>query len=203
MSRKPITALRVSDLDTAVRFYCEGMGYQLEWHQPGEAAQIVLGGALPLLLLPLEATAFKHWLHEAYQSDAPVTRRIYVQAPMPIEAYQALLQRRGLVPGEVTAAADGTKTMALTDPDGRPVEIFQEPPLSDAEILERYEKGPAALVEALAGLTEEQLDLVRAPGKWSIRQIVHHMADSESSSLVRILMALAKPGRSFRNTPYN
>lgn len=47
------------------------------------------------------------------------------------------------------------------------------------ELLERYRRGPELLAVALTGVFGEEEDFVAAPGKWSIRQIVAHLADSE------------------------
>ena len=47
------------------------------------------------------------------------------------------------------------------------------------ELLERYRRGPELLAVVLTGVFGEEEDFVSAPGKWSIRQIVAHLADSE------------------------
>ncbi|MED1876725.1 DinB family protein [Brevibacillus borstelensis] len=43
----------------------------------------------------------------------------------------------------------------------------------------------------------------RAPGKWSIRQIVLHMVDSDATSLAMVKFALAEPGRVFHGNAYD
>lgn len=43
--------------------------------------------------------------------------------------------------------------------------------------MERFEMGAELLDEALEGVGEEQLDLSAAPGEWTIRTILHHLAD--------------------------
>jgi hypothetical protein len=43
----------------------------------------------------------------------------------------------------------------------------------------------------VAGATETELDAHPAPGKWSAREIVHHLADSEMTSAVRLRLLLA------------
>jgi hypothetical protein len=50
------------------------------------------------------------------------------------------------------------------------------------------------VVEALTGITEEELDQ-SATGDWTPRQIAHHLADSEMESATRIrrLLALKEP----------
>ncbi len=43
----------------------------------------------------------------------------------------------------------------------------------------RYAEGVYALDEVLEGLSDQGLDLSRDQGKWTIRQIVHHIVDAE------------------------
>src|ERR1017187_6634333 len=47
------------------------------------------------------------------------------------------------------------------------------------ELLERYRRGPELLAVVLTGVFGGEEDFIAAPGKWSIRQIVAHLADSE------------------------
>jgi hypothetical protein len=46
-------------------------------------------------------------------------------------------------------------------------------------ILARFAAGPEDLGRALADLSESALDLARAPDKWTIRQIAHHIVDGD------------------------
>ena len=57
-------------------------------------------------------------------------------------------------------------------------------------ILTRYADGPAQLESALAGLTESDLDLALNTDSWSIRQIVHHLADGDDIWKICIKVAL-------------
>lgn len=50
---------------------------------------------------------------------------------------------------------------------------------------------PAALREAAAGLTPKQEATPERPGKWSVRQVVQHLADSELVGAFRFRMVLA------------
>lgn len=54
-----------------------------------------------------------------------------------------------------------------------------------------YRDGYRAIVDALHGATEEQLAAKPAPGKWSAREIVHHLADSEMTAAVRLRLLVA------------
>ncbi|MDA1231352.1 MAG: DinB family protein [Planctomycetota bacterium] len=47
------------------------------------------------------------------------------------------------------------------------------------ELLRQYEQGPELLKAAVSGVREDQFDQTSLPGKWSIRQIVCHIADFE------------------------
>jgi hypothetical protein len=46
-------------------------------------------------------------------------------------------------------------------------------------LLERFRRGPELLAVVLTGVFGEEEDFITAPGKWSIRQIVAHLADAE------------------------
>ncbi len=48
-----------------------------------------------------------------------------------------------------------------------------------AELLERFRRGPELLAVVMTGVFGEEEDFVAAPGKWSARQILAHLADAE------------------------
>ena len=58
-------------------------------------------------------------------------------------------------------------------------------------LVARYKDGYRAVADALAGATDAELDARPAPGKWSAREIVHHLADSEMTSAVRMRNVIA------------
>ncbi|MFB3776421.1 MAG: DinB family protein [Bryobacteraceae bacterium] len=47
------------------------------------------------------------------------------------------------------------------------------------ELLERYRRGPELVAAAATGAAGAELDYVPGPGKWSVRQILCHVADAE------------------------
>ena len=57
---------------------------------------------------------------------------------------------------------------------------------------EQYRAGYAAVVEALLKIRPEELDAKPGPGRWSVREIVHHLADSEMAAAVRLRLLLAQ-----------
>jgi hypothetical protein len=59
-------------------------------------------------------------------------------------------------------------------------------------LIAQYRDGYAAIAEALLKITPEELDARRAPGRWSAREIVHHLADSEMTAAIRLRRLLAE-----------
>ena len=59
-------------------------------------------------------------------------------------------------------------------------------------LIERYKEGHQIVTEALAGITEAELDIPEATGEWTPRQVVHHLADSEMTSAIRLRRLLAE-----------
>jgi len=60
------------------------------------------------------------------------------------------------------------------------------------ELVRRYEEGPRVLRAAVERVGEARLDLVPADGSWTARQVVHHVADSEMTSALRLRRLLAE-----------
>jgi len=51
---------------------------------------------------------------------------------------------------------------------------------------------PAKFREASAGLNDTQLDTAYRPDGWTIRQVIHHVADSHMNSYIRFRLALTE-----------
>jgi hypothetical protein len=66
------------------------------------------------------------------------------------------------------------------------------------ELVARYKDGYRVVAGALAGASDAELDAVPAPGKWTARQIVHHLADSEMTSAVRLRLLVAEENAPIR-----
>src|SRR5262252_4261261 len=59
-------------------------------------------------------------------------------------------------------------------------------------LLERFRRGPELLAVVLTGVFGEEEDFVTAPGKWSIRQIIAHLADAELVGAHRLRQVVAE-----------
>ena len=53
-------------------------------------------------------------------------------------------------------------------------------------------EAPARLREAVAGLDERQLDTPYRPEGWTVRQVVHHVADSHINAYTRFRLAMTE-----------
>lgn len=60
---------------------------------------------------------------------------------------------------------------------------------------------PGALARAVAGLDDGRLDTPYRPDGWTVRQLVHHVADSHLNAYVRLRLALTETGPTIR--PYD
>ena len=54
------------------------------------------------------------------------------------------------------------------------------------QLIDQYDDGYRAVAESLLGASDEELDARPAPGKWSAREVVHHLADSEMTAATRL-----------------
>ena len=59
-------------------------------------------------------------------------------------------------------------------------------------LIAQYKEGFDEVARSLAGFPEGELSAHPIPGKWSAREIVHHLGDSESTSAFRIRKLLTE-----------
>jgi len=60
---------------------------------------------------------------------------------------------------------------------------------------------PTRLCAAVAGFKDAQLDTPYRDGGWTVRQVVHHLADSHANSVIRFKLALTEDWPTI--TPYD
>jgi len=61
-----------------------------------------------------------------------------------------------------------------------------------AEVLERFRRAPEVLAVVMTGVFGEEIDYTPGSGKWSIRQIMAHLADSETVAAQRFRQVIAE-----------
>jgi DinB superfamily len=85
---------------------------------------------------------------------------------------------------------------AATEQLRYPIGRYQAPEATDAAAraawIREIEALPAHLRRAVSGLKESQLDTPYRPGGWTIRQLVHHIADSHLNSYSRFRWAVTE-----------
>ena len=59
-------------------------------------------------------------------------------------------------------------------------------------LIAMYREGPEVMERLVGGLTDDDLDRAPADGGWTAREVVHHMADSEMTSAIRVRKLLAE-----------
>jgi hypothetical protein len=64
-------------------------------------------------------------------------------------------------------------------------------PATRHTLIDQYKDGYRVVAEALVGATDEELDTRPAPNKWTAREIVHHLADSEMTAAIRLRLLIA------------
>lgn len=80
----------------------------------------------------------------------------------------------------------------LRYPIGKFDKNFAQTPETRAAFITTISDLPANLTAAVKGLNEGQLDTPYRPEGWTLRQTVHHVADSHINSLCRFKLALTE-----------
>jgi uncharacterized damage-inducible protein DinB len=83
-----------------------------------------------------------------------------------------------------------------SDPAAYPIGQFQPPaqfdPSGRAALIDQLADVPQALRRAVEGLSDAQLDTPYREGGWTVRQVVHHLADSHLNGYVRFKLMLTE-----------
>jgi|SRR6185437_181635 len=95
--------------------------------------------------------------------------------------------------------------MANTNDPRFPIGRFAPPaaytPAVRAESMETLRTAPERLRAAVSGLNDSQLDTPYREGGWTLRQVVHHLADSHTNAYIRVKLALTEDWPTIK--PYN
>ncbi|MEM9919312.1 MAG: YfiT family bacillithiol transferase [Bacteroidota bacterium] len=77
-----------------------------------------------------------------------------------------------------------------------PIGHYEPPAQRDVaairQLIEAIEALPSELEKAVLGMSKWQLDTPYRPEGWTVRQVVHHLADSHMNSLIRFKLALTE-----------
>ncbi|MEZ5007511.1 MAG: bacillithiol transferase BstA [Chitinophagales bacterium] len=77
-----------------------------------------------------------------------------------------------------------------------PIGVFETPDAISSNQIEKWINTIAAFPEnlrkSIENLNDEQLDTIYRPDGWTVRQVVHHCADSHMNSLIRFKLSLTE-----------
>jgi catechol 2,3-dioxygenase-like lactoylglutathione lyase family enzyme len=195
--------MRVKDLEYSLTFYREVMRFTLVSAEETKGVAVVKAPAGETVVLAMAAAEeVSAYLTPVYDQPGP-GKHLYFQAGPDFASYRERLLSLPDAKAAWRETEWGWEWLLVEDPDGVILSFWGGRELRDEEILHFYDLGPEQLQQALAGLDEADLDLRRAPGKWSIRELVLHLVDSDATSLALVKFALAEPGRSFHGNAYD
>jgi catechol 2,3-dioxygenase-like lactoylglutathione lyase family enzyme len=202
MSKRARYALRVNDLASSLAFYVNGLGLQLVESQPDADLALVLAPDGDLLLLAGPAVEeVKSHLDETHVIFKPGDTLDFIEENL--DARLAALSDCGLSEIRQEQTDEGDRKLSIKDPSNYTISYIQRRQRSPKETRALYARGGEDVEVALAGLTEADLDLTRAPDEWSIRQIIHHLAETDAMFLMIFESALARSGSTFLRNSYD
>jgi len=203
MSMQPSVALCVADVAASRAFYVDLLGFSVAPMAPvapeGATADGVDGvcvvdpdGDTLLLAGPTISDPTRYLAPPQVVLPAGATLSFTVDD---LDTQHAALQARGVPDVQVAQLVGGERTLMVRDPDGHTLRFLLKPTKRPrGELLALYRRGPDELAAALADLSAEELDHSRQPGEWTIRQIVHHIAEGDALWSLWLKAALASPG---------
>jgi catechol 2,3-dioxygenase-like lactoylglutathione lyase family enzyme len=194
MPELPIFAIRVTDLSRSLAFYQDTIGFTLvEERLDHDAAVMLDTDGDPILLVGPNAGDLTALLAERHYILAPGETIGFYGGDL-VARRTALLQR-GVEDAHIEESRFGDRTLKVKDPDGSTLEFIVPAERSPEEHLALYARMPGELDVALTGLSESDIELSKESGSWSIRYILHHLADGELLFQWGMLAALVTPGR--------
>ncbi len=202
MPKNARVALKVSDLASSLTFYVDRLGFHLAENQSDADRAVILDPYGELLLLVGPAVEdVRTYLDEPRIVYQPGRILDFVQENL--DERLAILTAHGLTDADIHQGQtdDGDRQLIIKDPDNYTILFIQQ--RSPEKTFAIYIRGENDIDAALAGLAETDLDLARSPEEWSIRQIVHHLAETDSMLLMMFTTALAQSGSTFIRNSYD
>jgi hypothetical protein len=121
---------------------------------------------------------------------APVGMTCFRYGPWRRIGAGSLLVRDGYRKGSMTTNVD--EAVDPRYPVGQCVMPKIVGPEEVAAAVGTIEALPRAMRAAVAGLSVAQIDTPYRPGGWTVRQVVHHVADSHMNAFIRVRLALTE-----------
>lgn len=197
----PSWALYVEDLEASRAFYVDQLGFtETGTSLPETLAEVADFDNDPMLLVGPEAEDVTPYLTNTHSIVKP--GQVLFFHCQDLDTQRARWTERGLADIQEARTPLDDPALLVLDPDGHALLFIVPRQRSHEEIIELYAQGPQRLREALAGLNEQDLELAKAPGEWSIRQLVHHISDGDDLWMRAVKAALARPGCQYSHDWY-
>lgn len=199
---RPRYGIEVRDIARSIEFYRDEIGLSIAGY-PGipDAAILTTPQGERIVLAGPEAPGWPEILAEQYT----VLRRgepIFIADPAFDERLERLSQD-GSIAFRLIDRPWGDRRIEVSDPDGYEISFSMIRDLSRDEILELSRMARDGFRAVIEDLSEEERTWRAAPDEWSVREIVHHVADANLTVLHLARVALAEPGRRYNSNPYD
>lgn len=200
MATQAWAVLQVSDLEASRTFMTEMLGWTAG-ERPGAGLAYVYDSSGDAILLAGPGVGDVTPHAEPRASIKKPGDTLYL-LDLDAAAVRARLLARGhSVPALVETTWE--RVLHVPAPDGYIIGFVTPIQLSMDEALARYSAACDELDAVLDGLSERDLGLERGPGEWSIRQIVHHIADGDDLWSMALKAALAACGCAYEQDWYS
>jgi catechol 2,3-dioxygenase-like lactoylglutathione lyase family enzyme len=121
-------ALLCADIGTMERFYCDVLGYRVEW-RPSAGELYLTRGQDNLALHALPAGAISTETRESRLDHIG----LIIDRPEDVDAWAAYLKDKGvLLDTAPRTHRDGARSFYLRDPEGNRLQFLYHPPLADS-----------------------------------------------------------------------
>ncbi|MGH2480360.1 MAG: DinB family protein [Ktedonobacteraceae bacterium] len=193
MADLPSFAMHVSDVSASSAFLVDMLNFTLNEHRPdADLAYLLDPNEGDVILLAGPAV---HDLSALLAAEHYIAKRgdsISIEGNL--EAQQAELLSKGITDFQIKQSRTGDRTLALPAFDNYTFLYTETAAHTFDELLHLYARSSAELDETLVGLSEEETRLALHEDSWSIRQIVHHLADCEMLFAQIMKVQLSSPG---------
>ncbi len=193
MADLPSFAMRVSDVPTASAFLVEKLNFTLNEHTPdADIAYLFDPNQKDIILLAGPAARdLSAYLNDEHFIATPGES---IDIGGDLETRQVELRSKGVTDCQIKQSRIGDRTLVISIFDNYTFLCTATAAHTFDELLRLYAQLPAELDEALAGLRAEETCLALSEGNWSIRQIVHHLADCDLLFAQIMRVQLSSPG---------
>ncbi len=195
MAKQAELALFMPDLTEAIEFYVGTLDFTLSERYPSaDVVQITGTDEIPFLLVAPNAGDVTAYLTEPHFDVKPDDVLIFPTADL--DALHIRLREK-YANVELVEKRWGDRFLDIYDPGGYHLRFYTETQRSEQESMTLYMAGVDELEGVVANLSESDLELTLQADSWTIRHVVHHLADTETLFVWWLKAALIESGRTY------